>query len=246
MFPFNKPKADAAPSDDIVAIRGKLAVVELEIATASSDLDKLALQAVLTDDQLAGEATSRMVALTHRRDLLSRALVAASAAEQERLAAARHREFQARRRSAAQHAARLEKLARSISEAEQVLIGEFGKFAEVAGALVATLPGCMRSIAEPWHEILGPDALAGMALLEGYRLDRERGPTLFARPPTASEHERRIDGSLPTLTERIASMTALVRSNFDLASPGNPQTPLDLRKHTADTTEPAEMEVTNA
>ena len=84
---------------------GLPASAEAEIAEASAELDRLALRAVLAGDQSASEATARLDAVRQRRDLLTRALVAAEENERTSREALNARENQARKRALAQHSA---------------------------------------------------------------------------------------------------------------------------------------------
>ena len=86
-------------------VRDKLASAEADIMEASAELDRLALRAVLAGDQSASGATARLDALRQRRDLLSRALVAAEQAERTSREALNARENQARKRAAARRSA---------------------------------------------------------------------------------------------------------------------------------------------
>jgi hypothetical protein len=210
-----EPIAARPLPSDIEKVRDKIAAVERDIADAGEELNRLALHAALADDQSASGATARLDELRHRRDLLTRALAAAEQAERERVTARHHRDLQARRRAAAQHAGRLEKLSRSVSEAEATLLSEFGKLTEAAAALVATLPSHMKTNAEGWQDHLGPAAVRTMALMEGYRLARQQRTSFFERPPGAGAVERPADGSLPSLSERVSALTSQIRSHFN-------------------------------
>jgi hypothetical protein len=80
----------------------------------------------------------------------------------------------------------------------------------------------MNSIKErmerPRDSFLGVNELLRMTLVEGYRQGREAGSLLFPRPGAARAVERD-DGSLPTLSERIATLIAQVRARFDQSAP---------------------------
>lgn len=209
-------KTPAAAALDTETVRQKLAECEAEIASTEEELRQVGMAAVLGENPAAADdVQERLRKLRERRELLTAALDQALAAEQDAQAELRQRDFLARRRAAAQHAGRVEKLARSVSELEGQLVKEFHLLTEAAASLVATLP----SRQDVWREILSDEALREMCLLEGHRLGREAGAKLFRRPEGTSAHERRIDGSLPFLSDRIAELTAQVRSHFDRAAP---------------------------
>lgn len=235
-----KRRAPAEPvgAGDLATVLGKISAVEQEIADASAELDRLALHAVLADDQSAVAATVRLDELQHRRALLLRALAAAEQAQRDKEAALHAREWQARRRAAAQHASRLERASRNVSEAEANLLSEFGKLTEAAAALVAVLPSHMKTNAEGWQDHLGPAALRTMALMEGYRLARQQRTSFFERPAGASALERPADGSLPTLSDRISALTSQCRTSFDKsivpAVPKGADKPLPETEHLTD------------
>jgi len=88
--------APCAQNTDTAVIREKLVSAEAEITDASAELDRLALRAVLAGDQSASGATARLDALRQRRDLLTRALVAAEENQRASREALNAREDQAR------------------------------------------------------------------------------------------------------------------------------------------------------
>jgi hypothetical protein len=220
---FRKAK-DIAPSAhpaDVETIRDKLAAVEAEITQAGAELDRLALRAVLGGDDSATEATARLDELRSRRSLLQHALSAAEENERTSREALNAREWQARKNALAQHAGRLQRDAKEVTTALGALHDALTRMTASGAAITAVLPPHMRTIAEPWDSFLGANELLRMTLVEGYRQGRELGSPLFPRLGAARAVERD-DGSLPTLSERIATLTASVRARFDQSAPVMP------------------------
>jgi hypothetical protein len=231
-FPFIKPKPEPEPNapapTDVELIRTKLAETAAQIEAAEAELRRVSLNAALSDDPAAGfDAIGRLSELRTRQEILNAALAAALQAEADAQAAERLRDHQARRRAAAQHAARLEKTSKAITAALATLVAEYGKAAEAAQALVATLPPHMRTVEEPWHSILGPTELKRMVEIEAYRVAREQpGPALFDRVPGAGMLESRTDGyTLPSLGDRVGELCGSVKEHFDRATPAAPTMP---------------------
>lgn len=217
MFPFSRA------ADKSLAVRQKLAALEVEIAQASTELDQIALGAVLGDDPGTAESVvAHLDELHQRRDILRRALGAAERGERDEQAAARQREVAARRRAASQHAARLERETRAVSEITADLLTHFDALNDAASALVANLPEPMRSRAEPWHELLSLDELRQAVRIEVSRLERERRSPLFGHQYGEIALEDR-HGALPTLTDRIAKYTATIREHLAAAAQPTPQ-----------------------
>jgi hypothetical protein len=220
MFPF------ARAADKSAAVRQKLAALEGQIAQANTELDQIVLGAVLGDETGAADsAVARLDELHQRRDILRRALSAAKRGERDEQAAARQREVAARRRAASQHAARLEREAKAVSEIAADLLTHFDGMVDACSSLIANLPETMRSRAEPWHEMLSPDEMRQAVLIEGHRLERERRAILFGHQHGTIALEDRETGALPTLTDRIAKYTATIREHLNPAAQPAPHTP---------------------
>lgn len=246
MFPFTRKLDTIAPPprppNQAEVIKAKLAECADQIEGAEAELHRVSLDAALSDDPQAGaQPIARLAALRGKRELLQHALAAADQAERDRQAAMTLRDHQARRRSAAQHSARLEKHALAITEAQATLTSEYAKMTEAAQSLVATLPRHMLSEKEPWNSILSARELRRFVEVESYRLGREQqGPQLYDRPGSTAIAESTTDGwSLPTLSTRVRELTGRLKAHFDASEP---LAPLDQSAEQAPSVSAAEVE----
>jgi hypothetical protein len=212
-------------------IRQKMSLAAAEIAALEAGLPQIALTAIESDDDApARAAINHLAELRRKQEVLTQGLIAAEQAEIAAQDAQRARETLARKRASQQHAARLTKSARSVSDAAKVLNESFAQFRKDAGSLVSSLPSAMQTEATGFLRLLSPGKLRDMALLEGERLDRENsqleGERLFPRTPTTWAHEDN-RGRLPALVDRVGEFTNSVRAAFDGAPAPAPVTKMD-------------------
>jgi hypothetical protein len=173
-------------AQDTATVREKLDGVEQEITAAEADLDRLALQAVLTDDHSASKVATRLTDLRGRRELLSRAVAAAEQAEREAQDAASVRDFQARKRALSQHLGRFQRDAAELNAALGVARDAFRRFTATGATINALLPASMLDQRFPFREFLAPGFLRDLADVEAFRLSRgmSRHPALSSEVPT--------------------------------------------------------------
>jgi hypothetical protein len=226
MFSFARAAPESSRPSDAEAVRAKLTACVAEIQKAEAELQQVSLRVALgSDDEApAAEVLERLRRLRERRELLNAALAGAMQAEHDAAQAERSREIAARRRAASQHAARLEREARSVSEAD--LLTHFDAMVDASASLVASLPEHMRSRAEPWQDILSLDEMRQAVRIEGSRLERERRSILFGHQYGEIALEDRLTGALPTLTDRITKYTATIRDHLNPTAQPAPHTPL--------------------
>jgi hypothetical protein len=222
-LPWRKaPNMTESEPNQIEVIDRKIADCLEQIEGAKAEVERTALAAALSDDDALGyEAIGRLNTLQSRHELLLAARKAAEAEAARDQARLNAREFEARRRSLAQRAARLERAVKATSANAKQLIDAFAEQAAAADSVVAVLPAQMRTTADPWHDLLSAEAMKAHTLIEAYRQERA-GPTphLFARPPGTGAVESSADRySLPTLTQRIGELLANCKARFDQFGP---------------------------
>jgi hypothetical protein len=196
-------------------VRSKLAACEQGIAQAEADLRAISLQAALSEDPDAGhDAVARLNALRSKRELLQNALQAAEQAEAERETAARHREWQARKRSLAQKTGQLERDAAIVCKAIADLQDAIRRMEEVGQSIVALLPPSLRTSARPFHELFSPVVMRDLVRLERYRHgDRSSKPERlgnymsFQDPRTAA---------VKSMADVLTELTASVKQGFEV------------------------------
>jgi hypothetical protein len=207
-------------------IRGKLATVDHEIAAAEADLRRASLDAVIGEDPTVAEsAVAHLRQLRARRELLHAALQGALDAEDEAQAELRNRDWQTRKRALAQHIGRAQRDAKDLTDALVAVRDAFRRLAGTGQSITALLPPSLRTVATPFHEMLGQNALRGLVNVEAYRLSRDGLPAPGAteRPPLLAQYEDRT-GAIEPLAEIVGELLELVRTAFDHTAPAKPQT----------------------
>lgn len=219
------------------------------------------------------DAVARLNELRAKRELLANALQVAEQDGQDARAALRHQDWQTRARALRQHLGRVQRDAADVTQALGTLRDAFRRLADTGQSIAALLPPSMRSPARPFHEMLSPTYLRDLADVEAFRLSQGGVPAPGAaeHPVRLRSYEDAATGAIKPLAEIISEIAGRTRSEFNQAQPNNPQSspPLvtassapsvgvspfapsdaqrdgevvDLRKHPAETTEPASEEV---
>jgi hypothetical protein len=214
--------------EDTATVREKLAAVEQDIAAQEAELDRLALQAVLSGDESASQAAARLDELRHRREMLDRAFSASEKAEREAKAVASASAFLAQKRALSQHLGRFQRDAAELNAALLAMRDVFRRFTATGATIKALLPASLLDQRFPFHEFLAPGFLRDLADVEAFRLSRGDVPAPGAveRPLRLGAYEDRRTGAIKPLSDTLAALVASLRSEFDKHGPSKLESPL--------------------
>src|SRR5207244_3815004 len=150
---------------NIETVKARLAQAGEDIEAAQQELQRVSLDAALSDDPVAAAraAVDRLAEARSRQEILSAALASAMAAETDRLNGLTEREDKARRRALAQQLAAIERHAAAVSQHQSNLVLDFKKMADASVAARALLPVKLRGPDQGLENQLTPDYMRDLA-----------------------------------------------------------------------------------